>query len=264
MSDTPHVSVVVPFYGSERHIAECIDSLLTQEDVGGPFEVVFVDNGSQDGSAAIVSRYPELVVVRETTPGAYAARNAGVRVARAPLIAFTDADCAVGRRWLRSIREGMEDPGSAILLGTCLYPYEASLPLRLLGAYENAKSRYVLERCSPAYRFAYANNMAVRASVFEEVGPFREWRRAGDTELVHRLTSRRPDLRVVYRPSMRIIHREFLNARHRLGRLTVYTKTNEKIGTFRELGLRQRFGVLVTLLRSLLAGGLKRVKRSAL
>jgi glycosyltransferase involved in cell wall biosynthesis len=249
VSDHPRVSVVVPFFDSQRHIAACIESLLGQDDVGGPLEVIFVDNGSTDASPSVVRRYPELTVLEEKTPGAYAARNAGIRRARAPLIAFTDADCVVDRGWLRSICEGMGDPTIAVLLGHCRYPPQASPLLRILGAYENAKAEYVIDRGAAAHRFAYANNMAVRASVFAEIGLFKEWRRAADSELVHRLASRRPDLRMEYRRSMRVTHLEFTRARDRARRLSLYTRTNTQIETFRELGLGERLGVLLRLVR---------------
>jgi glycosyltransferase involved in cell wall biosynthesis len=240
---------VVPFFNSERHIARCIEALLGQAAVGGPFEIILVNNRSTDGSASIVGRYRGLAVLEEPTPGAYAARNAGIRSARAPLIAFTDADCVVAGDWLRSVRDGMHDPAIAILLGHCSYPPGASLALRLLSAYENAKTEYVINHCAAAHRFAYANNMAVRASVLEELGPFEEWQRAADSELVHRLASRRPELRVAYRPSMQVTHMEFLRARDRARRLSLYTRTNSKIATFRELGIAQRLGLLRHLLR---------------
>ena len=249
--ERPAVSVVVPFFDSERHLGACIESLLAQEDAGGAYEIILVDNGSSDGSADIAARYGGLTVLEERTPGAYAARNAGVRRARAPVIAFTDADCVVAGDWLRSIRAGMRDPAVAILLGQVRYPAAASASLRLLGAYENAKTEYVLGRCPAAHHFGYANNMAVRSSVFAELGPFEEWRRAADTELVQRLAARRPQARTAYRRSMRVTHMEFTSARARARRLSLYTRTNARIETFRELGLGRRCGVLLQLLRSL-------------
>ena len=103
MSDTPCVSVVVPFFDSERHVAACVESLLGQEHVGGPFEIILVNNGSSDGSASVVSRYREVALLDEPAPGAYAARNTGIGRARAPIVAFTDADCVVDRHWLQSV-----------------------------------------------------------------------------------------------------------------------------------------------------------------
>ena len=247
----PLVSVVVPFFESEGHIASCIESLLGQEGVGGSFEVILINNRSPDGSRSVVERYREVTLLDEPTPGAYAARNTGLLRARAPVIAFTDADCVADRHWLRSILRGLQDPATAILVGHCRYPADASLALRLLGAYENAKAEYVIHHCPPAHHFGYTNNMAVRASVFEEVGIFKEWRRGADSELVHRLAARRPDLRLAFRRSMRVTHREFLQARQRARRLALYTETNSKIETFRELGVGQRLGLLLHLFRGL-------------
>jgi glycosyltransferase involved in cell wall biosynthesis len=248
-AEMPRVSVVVPFFNSEQHLAACIESLLTQEDVGGPYEVILVNNGSEDASPSIVERYKELIVLEESRPGAYAARNTGIRAARAPLLAFTDADCIAAPDWLHTLQEGMEDPGVGMLLGHFRYPEGASPGLRLLGAYENIKTEYVVRRCPREYHFAYANNMAVRASLFEELGPFKEWRRAADSELVHRMGQHRPDLRLVYHPAMRVTHMEFLRAGKRVQRLSLYTQTNSKIQTFRELGFWRRLGLLGYLLR---------------
>lgn len=250
MNDRPCLSVVVPFHNSERTLAVCIEALLSQDGVG-PYEIILIDNRSTDTSAAIVARYRELIALDEPTPGAYAARNTGIRRASAPLIALTDADCVVDRDWLRSIVAGMQNPQTAILLGHCRYPASASLALRLLGAYENAKSEYVLGHCASAHHFAYCNNMAVRASVFAELGLFEEWQRAADSELVHRLAQRRPDWKLTYRYSMRITHLEFLRARDRTRRLGLYTHTNANIATFRELEPVQRLGVLMHLARRL-------------
>ena len=190
-------------------------------------------------------------MLRELTPGAYAARNTGIRAARAPIIAFTDADCRVDPNWLSSILEHMADPEIAMLVGHCRFPPQASMALHLLGAYENAKTEFVINRCESTQQFAYGNNMAVRASVFEEIGLFKEWKRAGDSELVHRLAAQRPDLRLAFCRTVRIEHLEFLSARARMRRLLLYAKTNARIGTFKELSLGKRLGVLLQLLRLL-------------
>jgi glycosyltransferase involved in cell wall biosynthesis len=242
--------VVVPFFNRQQYLSACVESLLAQDHVGGTVEIIMVDNGSTDESASVIGRYPQLTLLREEAPGVYAARNAGIRRARAPLVAFTDADCVTDPEWLRSVCDGMRDPDVAILIGACRYPAGASRALALLAAYENAKAEYVVTHCAPASHFAYANNMAVRASVFEQLGPFREWKRAADTELVHRLAAKRPDLRLVYLRGMRVTHLEFLRLRDRLRRLSLYTQSNSQVASFRELSASQRAGVLLHLLRS--------------
>jgi glycosyltransferase involved in cell wall biosynthesis len=252
VTSRPAIAVVVPFFQSGQHIRACIESLLHQVGVEGELEIIFVDNGSTDQSAAIVAGYQSLTLLRETTPGAYAARNTGISRATAPIIAFTDADCVVDRDWVRAIQDGLRSPSTAVLIGHCRYPPNASVALRLLGAYENAKADYVTRRGRPTQRYAYANNMAVRASVFEQLGPFKTWARAGDSELVHRLASGRSDLRVVYSDAVRVTHLEFVSARARAGRLALYSHTNSQIATFEELGVRHRLGIAAHLLCRLL------------
>jgi glycosyltransferase involved in cell wall biosynthesis len=251
MSESPRISVVVPFRDREETLAACLDSLREQRGIQGEWELLLVDNGSSDNSRSVVERYPEATLLEESRPGAYAARNAAIRRARAPVIAFTDADCAVAPGWLAAIERGMSRTEVAVLLGHCSYPEGASAPLKWIGAWENAKTAYVLRCCPAAYRFAYCNNMAVRAAVFEELGPFEEWQRAADSELVHRLAARRPDLEVVFDDAMRIVHLEFERGRARAGRLRLYSRTNTQIPTFRELGIARRGAVLLEVARRL-------------
>jgi hypothetical protein len=164
------------------------------------------------------------------------------------VIAFTDADCVAAPDWLRVIRAGMSDPSVGILAGATSYGPSASRPLKWLAAYEQAKAEYVTNHCPPAYHFVAANNMAVRASLFTELGSFEPWERAADTEFVHRVARRRPDQRLRFEPSMRVAHLEFERCRDRLKRLRLYTQTNARIPTFRELGPAQRVSLLMRLI----------------
>jgi glycosyltransferase involved in cell wall biosynthesis len=83
------VSVVVASYNGERFLAETLESVFAQDyDL---FEVVFVDDGSVDGTAEIARSFPLRYLYQENQ-GLPAARNAGVAVAAGDLIAFVDDD----------------------------------------------------------------------------------------------------------------------------------------------------------------------------
>jgi hypothetical protein len=88
----PTVSVVVPVFRAERFIAATIESVLAQ--TFRDFEIILVDDGSPDRSAEICARYgdPRIRLLRQANAGVAAARNAGIRRARADIIAFLDSD----------------------------------------------------------------------------------------------------------------------------------------------------------------------------
>jgi len=97
----PSVSVIVPAYNEEVMIAGCLRALLCQ-DYDGPYEVVVVDNGSTDATAEVARSFGDdrIRVVGEPRRGYVHALLRGVAEARGEILAFTDADTQVGRRWL--------------------------------------------------------------------------------------------------------------------------------------------------------------------
>jgi glycosyltransferase involved in cell wall biosynthesis len=88
----PTVSVVVPLFNKAAYVGRCVDSILGQtlRDV----ELIVVDDGSTDGGGEIVRAYDDqrVRVIAQGNAGPGAARNRGVREARAKYVAFLDAD----------------------------------------------------------------------------------------------------------------------------------------------------------------------------
>lgn len=88
----PAVSVVIPLFQTERYVAEAVRSVIAQ--TFPDFELIVVDDGSTDRGPAIVRAISDVRVrvVSQANRGLSGARNTGIREARAPLIAFLDAD----------------------------------------------------------------------------------------------------------------------------------------------------------------------------
>ncbi len=99
----PAISVVTPLYNKELSISRSLESVLAQTLTN--FEVVVVDDGSTDSSAARVRAFadPRVRLVEQPNRGAAAARNRGLQEARAPYIAFLDADDAWMPEFLATI-----------------------------------------------------------------------------------------------------------------------------------------------------------------
>lgn len=90
MPNRPHVSVVIPVYNGDRFLAAAIQSVLDQN--YEPLQLIVVDDGSTDCSAAVARQYPAVQLIQQRNRGLSAARNAGVRAARGALLGFLDAD----------------------------------------------------------------------------------------------------------------------------------------------------------------------------
>jgi len=91
----PQISVILPAYNRADCIGRAIDSVLAQR--LADFELIVVDDGSSDGTLDIVRAYddPRLrILALGRNCGGNAARNAGIRAASAPLVAFLDSDDA--------------------------------------------------------------------------------------------------------------------------------------------------------------------------
>jgi glycosyltransferase involved in cell wall biosynthesis len=87
----PIVSCIVPVFNGEAYLREALDSILKQ--TYSALEVIVADDGSTDGTAAIVASYRNRVRhVRQENTGAPAARNLGLQTAHGEFVAFLDAD----------------------------------------------------------------------------------------------------------------------------------------------------------------------------
>jgi glycosyltransferase involved in cell wall biosynthesis len=87
----PLVSCIIPVWNGEKYLAEAIESVLGQ--TYPALEIVAVDDGSTDGTPALLSSYGErIVTVRQDQSGPAVARNAGIERSTGEFIAFLDAD----------------------------------------------------------------------------------------------------------------------------------------------------------------------------
>ncbi len=113
---TPEVSVIIPTFNRCAMLREAIDSVLAQSTPA--FELIVIDDGSTDGTAEHLARLAETIRIeidRIDHRGPAAARNRGVAIARAPLVAFLDSDDLWSPAKLeRQIAFMRDNPGCAI------------------------------------------------------------------------------------------------------------------------------------------------------
>jgi glycosyltransferase involved in cell wall biosynthesis len=106
------LSVIVCAHNEERHLGQQLDALVAQE-WAGDWEVIVVDNRSTDGTAevaaAVAAHHTRVRVVDAAErAGQSYGMNVGARAARAPLLAFCDADDVVAPGWVAALAEGLQ------------------------------------------------------------------------------------------------------------------------------------------------------------
>ncbi len=119
------VSVIVPVYNVEKYLRECFDSLAAAVNFN-EMEVIAVDDGSVDGSAAIcdeyAARYQNFKVIHQQNEGVSAARNAGLAVASGEFIGFSDGDDYVHPEIYKAMLDSADKCGAD--MAVCCYEKE--------------------------------------------------------------------------------------------------------------------------------------------
>ncbi len=213
LESLPRVSVVIPTYNAEKTIGPLLDSL---QNLDYPdYEVIVVNDGSRDGTKAIVARYP-VRLIDQPNMGASAARDAGLRAATGDIIAYVDSDVAVTPDWLRHLVKPFQDPAIGATTGRTVF-------LRNEKCSSWVRSMDIERRNAGRKEFtrvANGPNSAFRKGVLHEVGGFDpSWYHAEDTEVSYRVWQKGYKIRYV--PEAVVHHvpeedwRDFLRKRYR-------------------------------------------------
>ena len=173
---TPRISVVVCTHNGERTLDDCLRSLRGLEYRN--FEVIVVDDGSTDASAAIAERYG-FQVIRTENRGLSAARNTGLDAAEGEIVAYLDDDCIPESHWLSYLAAAFGTTPHAGIGGPNIAPHDGGFvaesitkapgsPIHVLLSDEEAEH---IPGC----------NMAFRKDRLIEIGGFDpQFRVAGD------------------------------------------------------------------------------------
>lgn len=119
MTSLPAVSVIVAAYNAEPFLAECLDSVVSQQ--GVTLQLIVVDDGSTDGTAAIARSHPAVTYVhQENSGGCSSPRNTGMPHAVGTFVVFFDADDLMSADRLRRQAQALASAPGA-LAGVCNY-----------------------------------------------------------------------------------------------------------------------------------------------
>jgi glycosyltransferase involved in cell wall biosynthesis len=196
------VSVVVPVYNAQETIGECIESLLKIDYQKELLEIIFVDDGSTDGTREIIERYDGIKLIRQEHGGPAAARNLGIKESTGEVVVFTDSDCIVETDWVKMLLQDLEDHDG---VGGSLVP--ASMDTLAERFEQNRRDRlYGLQK--RIVETLPSCNLAFKRKVLDEIGGFDEdFKRASaeDYELCKRIADN--GHMILYNPQIQVLHK---------------------------------------------------------
>ncbi len=197
-------SVVVPARDAERVLSECLTALTASANGATPHEVIVVDDGSTDDTAAVAAACGARVI-RIPGLGPAAARNTGARAATGDVLVFFDADCVPQPGCLEALVAPLDDPSIAGVRGGYTSDQRALVARFVQLELEEKQARLAASSQIAVVDTACA---AYRRSVFADCGGFDERfpaTSAEDVELSFRLAA--SGKRLVFAPGAVVRHR---------------------------------------------------------
>src|SRR5690554_2866403 len=115
-SPQPFCSIIIPALNEEKDIEACLSSLSQQTYPRERYEIIVVDNGSQDSTKALASKYADHVLDK-TNCNVGAVRNYGSEKAKGEILIWTNADCVVDENWIETGVTLLQENGNTIFGG---------------------------------------------------------------------------------------------------------------------------------------------------
>jgi len=171
----PVFSIIIPTYNRPGQLADCLEALAQLDYPPDRFEVLVVDDGGAVSPASVVDRFQQCLairLIRQANAGPGSARNTGAKNAKGQILAFTDDDCLPQSDWLRTLAMRFLSASDSVFVGGHVvnllvnnrYAVASQLIVDMGHAYHNNDP----ERA----RFFTANNLAIPADRFRELGGF--------------------------------------------------------------------------------------------
>jgi glycosyltransferase involved in cell wall biosynthesis len=173
----PKVSVIVCSYNGAKTLERCLESLKRLDYPA--YEVILVDDGSNDNTQEIAARHPWIVNIRQENFGLSAARNVGAQSATGEVLAYTDSDCMADPDWLYFMVGTLLSGNYAGVGGPNISPPAENWIQACVAAAPGGPNHVLLTDLVAEH--IPGCNMAFYKWAFERVGGFDpEYRKAGD------------------------------------------------------------------------------------
>ena len=171
MPTQPKVSVIIPTYNRKGLLCETLNSLAQQTYPSDHFEVIIVDDGSTDGTAAITAEsFPFILrYFSQSNQGDATARNLGAQQSQADILVFLDDDILVEPGYLTHLIQAQDMEYNRIVIGTWDL-WLAETPPFSQSPNASANLDHIDTVTELPFRDVFSNNMALRRDAYFKIG----------------------------------------------------------------------------------------------
>lgn len=198
----PLLSVVIPNYNGSATIGRCLEAVYSSG--FSSFEVIVIDDCSEDDSVGIIERFPCKLLRLEKHSGASKARNTGAANSSGGILFFTDADCILKEDTLRVAFETAQEKGPDVVVGGTYTrkPCDDSF----FSAFQSVFINYFETKNAGNPDYIATHAMVIHTETFKKSGGFREdfLPIIEDVEFSHRL--KKEGVRLVTNPRLAVGH----------------------------------------------------------
>ena len=244
-SNLDFISVIIPVYNDSKRLKICLKALENQTYPQNLYEVIVVDNNSEENIREVVNCFSQVILTTEKKRGSYAARNKGITLAKGEILAFTDSDCIPAVNWLEMGVKTLKSPSNCGLVGGKIEIFfkdpQNPTAAEIYDAATNLQQKKYIE----GYNYGATANVFTWKKVFADVGYFNSnLKSGGDREWGVRVHER--GYLLVYGEDVCIAH----PARYSLAELEKKVIRQTGGGYDRQRGQKQN--KLIELLKNLL------------
>jgi len=223
------ISVIIPTRNRSKYLIDAVKSVLDQSLDQSAYEILIVDNGSEDDTRATAERLEKrnprrLRYIYENKPGLHHGRHRGIWEAGAEILVFIDDDIIAAPRWLEMITDTFGSNDVALVGGKVLPRWEGEVPQWLNSFKKENEFGWTIGYLSlldfgntpreiPG-KFVFGCNFSIRKSVLVECGGFHpdgmpeeliQYRGDGETALSKSVQAH--GYKIIYQPRALIYHR---------------------------------------------------------
>lgn len=164
------ISVIIPAYNSAKTIVKTIEAIKEQIGLSEQPEIIVVDDGSKDETLEILNKFKNITVIAQNNSGPATARNAGAKMAKGDILVFTDSDTVPHNNWLKELTSPFENREIKASTGT----YSIANPKSRLAQLIQSEIEFKHSKYGEFVLFGGSYNLAIRKSLFNEIGGFNE------------------------------------------------------------------------------------------